>query len=130
MASLYPARSLTMPALVGLMLLRCVHLDKTRAAIGGGREFLRPKKKIGVAAKLTGPSPEKELAVAADESVESVHDAIADGVEVLSRYQGILTAFAVRIDSFAASRISITPTFISADNGFSIGLSLRMRSAK
>jgi hypothetical protein len=129
MASLYPARSLTMPALVGLMLLRCVHLDKTRAAIGGGREFLRPKK-IGVAAKLTGPSPVKELAVAADESVESAHDAIADGVEVLSRYQGILTAFAVRIDSFAASRISITPTFISADNGFSIGLSLRMRSAK
>lgn len=44
MASLYPARSLTMPALVGLMLLRCVHLDKTRAAIGGGREFLRQKK--------------------------------------------------------------------------------------
>jgi hypothetical protein len=86
--------------------------------------------KIGVAAKLMGPSPVKELAVAADESVESVHDAIADGVEVLSRYQGILTALAVRIDSFAASRISITPTFISADNGFSIGLSLRMRPAK
>ncbi len=44
MASVYPARCRTMPALVGLMLLRRVHLDKTQAAIGGGREFLRPKK--------------------------------------------------------------------------------------
>ena len=41
-----------------------------------------------------------------------------------------LTALPVRMDSTAASMISLTPTFNSADTGPSIGLLLRMQSRK
>jgi len=40
------------------------------------------------------------------------------------------TARPVRMDSLAASRISITPTFSSGATGFSMGLPLRMHQTK
>src|SRR5271157_3337324 len=46
------------------------------------------------------------------------------------RYGFKLTALPVRMDSIAASMISFTPTFNSADTGSSTGLLFRMQSRK
>ena len=43
---------------------------------------------------------------------------------------GIATARLVRIDSFAASMISLTPTLIAAETRLSMGLLLRMQYRK